>query len=81
MRTDAKNLVTTASTTRHKESIHMIAMMRKEVCSGGIADLGHVTTHGLSWDMSTRAIVFPIFLTKHSGIIPELLIVMWQRCV
>ena len=48
MRTDANNLVTTASTTHlpeQKETIHMIAMMRKEVCSGSIADLAHATTH------------------------------------
>ena len=42
MRTDANNLVTTASTTRlpeQKETIHMIQMLRKEACSGAIDDL------------------------------------------
>ena len=45
MRTDANNLVTTASTTHlpdQKETIHMIQMLRKEACSGGIDDLAHV---------------------------------------
>ena len=39
MRTDANNLVTTASSTRlpeQKETIHMIQMLRKETCSGQI---------------------------------------------
>ena len=47
MRTDAKNLVTTASTTHlpeQKETIHMISMMRKEACSGNIADMAHVAS-------------------------------------
>ena len=41
MRTDANNLVTTASTTHvpeQQETIHMIQMLRKEACSGSIAD-------------------------------------------
>ena len=41
MRTDADNLVTTASTTHvpeQQETIHMIQMLRKEACSGSIAD-------------------------------------------
>ena len=41
MRTDANNLVTTASTTHvpeQQETIHMIQMFRKEACSGSIAD-------------------------------------------
>ena len=39
MRTDAKNLVTTARTihlSEHKETIHMISMLRKEACSVSI---------------------------------------------
>ena len=34
MRTDAKNLVTTARTIPWRETIHMISMLRKEACSG-----------------------------------------------
>ena len=44
MRTDANNLVTIASTTHvpeQQETIHMIQMLRKEACSGSIADLSH----------------------------------------
>ena len=44
MRTDAKNLVTTARTIHlleQKETIHIISMLRKEVCSGSIHDLAH----------------------------------------
>ena len=47
MRTDANNLVTTASTTHlpeQKETIHMINQLRHEACSGSIADLAHVTS-------------------------------------
>ena len=47
MRTDANNLVTTASTTHlpeQKETIHMIQMLRKEACSGSIHDLAHIRT-------------------------------------
>ena len=47
MRTDANNLVATASTTHapeQQETIHMIQMLRKEACSGAIADLSHVRT-------------------------------------
>jgi len=46
MRTDANNLVTTASTSRlpeQKDTIHMIHMLRKESCSGQIEDLAHVS--------------------------------------
>ena len=47
MRTDANNLVTTASATRspdQKETIHMIQMLRKESCSGQIENLAHVAS-------------------------------------
>ena len=47
MRTDAKNLVTTARTIplpEQKETIHMISMLRKEACSGSMHDLAHITT-------------------------------------
>ena len=49
LRTDANNLVTTASaSTTHvpeqQETIHMIQMLRKEACSGSIAHLSHIRT-------------------------------------
>ena len=46
MRTDANNLVTTASTTHlpeQRETIRMVAMLRKEACPGHVNDLSHVT--------------------------------------
>ena len=52
MRTDAKNLVTTARTIHlpeQKESIYMISMLRKEACSGSIRDLGHFPNPELFW--------------------------------
>ena len=60
MRTDANNLVTTASTTHvpeQQETIHMIQMLRKEACSGSIADLSHIRLSG----------VWLIVLTKKSA--------------
>ena len=60
MRTDANNLVTTAGTTHlpeQKETIHMIQMMRKELCSGAMDDLAHVRTEHCLSDC----------LTKHSA--------------
>ena len=45
MRTDANNLMTTASTTHlpeQKETIHMINQLRTEACSGSTHDLAHV---------------------------------------
>jgi hypothetical protein len=60
MRTDAHNLVTTASTTHlpeQKETIHMIQMLRKETCSGALDDLAHVRTEHCLSDC----------LTKHSA--------------
>ena len=47
MRTDAKNLVTTARTIHlpeQNETIHMISILRKEACSGSIHDLAHIPT-------------------------------------
>ena len=47
MRTGATSLVTTASATHvpeQQETIHMIQMLRKEACSGSIADLSHIRT-------------------------------------
>ena len=48
IRTDANNFVTTASTTHvseQQETIQMIQMLRKETCSGSIADLSDTRTH------------------------------------
>ena len=57
MRTDANNLVTTASTTHvpeQQETIHMIQMLRKEACSGAIADLSHIRTQWCLADCLTK---------------------------
>ena len=57
MRTDANNLVTTASTTHvpeQQETIHMIQMLRKETCSGSIADLSHIRTQWCLADCLTK---------------------------
>ena len=58
LRTDANNLVTTASSTHlpeQKETIHMIQMLRKESCSGSIEDLAHVRTELCLGDCLTKA--------------------------
>ena len=58
MRTDAKNLVTTARTIHlpeHKETIHMISMLRKEACSRSIHDLAHIPTQNWLADCLTKA--------------------------
>ena len=47
MRTDAKNLETTARTIHlpeRKETIHMISVFRKEASPGSIHDLAHIST-------------------------------------
>ena len=57
MRTDANNLVITASTTHvpeQQETIHMIQMLRKEACSGSIADLSHIRTQWCLADCLTK---------------------------
>ena len=57
MRTDAKNLVTTARTIQppeQKETIHMISMLRKEACSGSIHDLAHTRTQNCLADCLTK---------------------------
>ena len=57
MRTDAKNLVTTARTIHlpeQKETIHMISMLRKEACSGSIHDLAHISTQNCLADCLTN---------------------------
>ena len=58
MRTDANNLVTTASTTHlpeQKEPIRVIRMLRMEACSGNFDDLAHVTTETCLADCLTKA--------------------------
>ena len=58
MRTDAKNLVTTARTIHlpeQKETIRMISMLRKEACSGSILDLALIATQNCSADCLTKA--------------------------
>ena len=67
MRTDANNLVTTASTTHlpeQKETIHMIQMLRKESSSGSIDDLAHVRTHHCLSDCLTKNSAKPEALQK-----------------
>ena len=58
MRTDAKNLVTTARTihlSEQKKTIHMISMLRKEASSGNIHDLAHILTQNCLADRFTKA--------------------------
>ena len=67
MRTDANNLVTTASTTHlpeQKETIHMIQMLRKESSSGSIDDLAHVRTEHCLADCLTKNSAKPENLMK-----------------
>ena len=67
MRTDANNLVTTASTTHlpeQQETIHMIQMLRKETNNGGIADLAHARTEHCLADCLTKVSVKPDNLVK-----------------
>ena len=62
IRTDANNLVTTASTTHvpeQQETIHMIQMLRKEACSGNIDDLAHVSSEDCLADCLTKASANP----------------------
>ena len=56
-RTDAKNLVTTASTTHlpeQRETIHMITRLRSEACSGSIDDVAHVSMEDCLSDCLTK---------------------------
>ena len=58
MRTDAKNLVTTARMIHlpeQKETIHTVSMLRKEACSGSIQDLAHIPTQNCLADCLTKA--------------------------
>ena len=63
IRTDANNLVTTASTTHQpeqKETMHLIQMLRKESNSGQMHDLAHVRSEDCLADLADS-------LTKHSA--------------
>ena len=67
MRTDANNLVTTASTTHlpeQKETIHMINQLRTEASSGSIDDLAHVVSADCLADCLTKASAKPDYLLK-----------------
>ena len=67
MRTDANNLVTTASTTHlpeQRETIHMINQLRHEACSGAIDDLAHVVSDDCMADCLTKASAKPNALIK-----------------
>ena len=76
MRTDANNLVTTASTTHlpeQRETIHMINQLRHEACTGSIEDLAHVTTTEQMADVFTKEKAPLEFLKKavESGRLPN----------
>ena len=76
MRTDANNLVTTASTTHlpeQRETIHMINQLRHEACSGAIDDLAHVVSDDYMADCLTKASAKPNALIKtvETGNIPN----------
>ena len=76
MRTDANNLVTTASTTHlpeQKETIHMINQLRTESCSGSIDDLAHVVSADCLADPLTKNSVKADALVKavNTGVLPN----------
>ena len=76
MRTDANNLVTTASTTHlpeQRETIHMINQLRTESCSGSIDDLAHVVSEDCLADCLTKASAKPQALIKaiDTGVLPN----------
>ena len=58
MRTDAKNLLTTARTIHlleQKETVHMISGLRKKACSRSIHDLAHITIESCLADCLTKS--------------------------
>ena len=76
MRTDAKNLVATATTTHlpeQKETIHMITQLRTEACSGSIHDLAHVVSGDCMSDCLTKHSAKPDALIKavRTGLLPN----------
>ena len=77
MRTDASNLVITASTIRlpeQKETIHMIEMLRKESCSGQLDGLAHVSSADCLSDCLAKSSAKSDALYKSvsTGILPNL---------
>ena len=76
MRTDANNLVTTASTTHlpeQKETIHMINQLRHESCSGSIDDLAHVVSEDCLADCLTKTSAKATAIVKavDTGVLPN----------
>jgi len=76
MRTDANNLVTTASTTHlpeQKETIHMINQLRTEASSGSIDDLAHVVSADMMADCLTKNSANPQYLLDaiQNGVLPR----------
>ena len=76
MRTDANNLVTTASSTHlpeQKETIHMINQLRTEACSGAIDDLAHVASNDCLSDCLTKSSAKAEFLINavNTGCLPN----------
>ena len=76
MRTDANNLVTTATTTHlpeQRETIHMINQLRTEACSGAIDDLAHVVSADCLADCLTKQSAKADFLLKavNTGVLPN----------
>ena len=71
IRTDANNLVTTASTTHQpeqKETMHLIQMLRKESNSGQIHDLAHVRSEFCLADcLSTPVIISLVGIHRSYG--------------
>ena len=66
-RTDANNLVTSASTTRlteQKKTIHMIQMLNREACSGQIEDHPHVASADCLSDCITKSLAKSDALVK-----------------
>ena len=56
-RTDAKNLVTTATTIHlheQKKTNHMISMLRKKACSGSVHDFPHIPTQKIAWQIASQ---------------------------
>ena len=76
MRTDADNLVTTASIIHlpeQKETIHMINQLRHDACSGAIDDLAHVVSEDCLSDCLIKTPAKPDALIKavDSGYLPN----------
>ena len=77
IRTDANNLVTTATKTtlpEQKDTIHMITSLRTEACSGQIDDLAHVTTDVQMADCLTKdkpTLLKGLQNTVNTGVIPK----------